>query len=427
MSLTFKTLRFFVSALLIVWMTSNVGQAQELPFSSEFSPVDIMFKSNFFKNSIRRNPTIQEERLIVRAVKEGKDSGCTGFFVRNDQNKFYIGSARHCYGYQADEACKNNKIRILPSGSMKHKFIGTCNRIVAGTEKDDLFIMEMTLLNRHSEPASEDLMQEVRGFYIPLNLTSYAPPVFFPLKMLGYPGDEYRNSRPTVSENCYVQPDSTAAAIDAIPENLRDPRYAEWLSQKKAENPLTAKLGFRIRKMNCSVYGGNSGGPIIIENSLDLLGLPLSYYPGLYNKIPENYATKFEEVKNFVERNLNELQANGIFISDQPRFMGANLDYLKRFNTAGRYESPDQSCAIRLRVDLTEGRIKTQYLSNETGSCKKNGQEITWNCSPGTRKFCTYRSNESDMYWVIDEITPKSFTLSNGKNDKFIYTYSESI
>lgn len=401
--------------LICLFLFPSATWAQIRAFSiKEVNQTDLLEPINFFMQSNRRDLSDKEERLIVRATKKGKESGCSAFFLKNTQGKIYVGTARHCYSHKEEQACNNDEIRILPSGTLKNFFLGTCKRLVAGSIKDDFFIMEVNILDSTGAPASQELTSQIQKYYVPLVLTSYAPPAYFPLKMLGYPSDDVRKSRPTVSENCYVQPDNTKTAIQAVPEDQRDPRYLKWLNEKRPLDPETKSLEIRHRAMNCSVYGGNSGGPIIIENSYDLLGLPSSYAPGLYNKIPESYSVAFEEIKSFVDRNLSQIQDNGLVISSRPTFQDANFDYLDNLDPAKVYlQSPDSACGYKLLVNKKEGILISQTVSISPKNCAKNGEILEWFCSPSLkRKFCTNRKeSDKDTFWFIHKITDQGFSV----------------
>ena len=67
---------------------------------------------------------------------------------------------------------------------------------------------------------------------------------------------------------------------------------------------------------NCSVYGGNSGGPIMVENTDYVIGHPRSYVPGHYKIVPSNFSMQIESSDVFVQRNRTALEALGVKIVD---------------------------------------------------------------------------------------------------------------
>lgn len=398
-------MRILFIAVILPFFWTGVSHAQEIA-------ADLVHDINFFQNSNRRDLTPDEEKLIVR-VTTGKGH-CTAFFVENTSGKLLLGSARHCFGYTVGDACKKDIIRVVPTGAMKDRFLGSCRGLAVSSVKNDLTIFEMNVLDPQGKPADVELEKKVRDFYVPLRLAGYWSPTWFNLRMYGYPGDKNRQGRPTASENCWIEPDNTPMAIQAIPSDQIDESF--WEAQR---NPLREsstytsydeRLDLQLRKFNCSVYGGNSGGPIVIQNTLDVIGLPRSYYRGLYATIPETAGHEYEEVRNFIERNRADIDKYGIAVSREPRRIGGDFDYLKELRTDTLYVPEEGGCALSFEVDTKAGVVTTTY--REKGSeCDRPGVKVRWFCETSARKFCV--TSRQDAYWFINKIGKGRVKMTN--------------
>lgn len=401
-----------------------ISSLQNTAFANEW--VDLLHDTNFFENSARRDLTEEEEKIIVRAVKKGRTGGCTGFFVANTKDKFLLATARHCYNYKINEACSSDQIRVLPSGKMHGRFVGSCQKVAVASEKDDIAIVELNILDTNEQPASQELLQEVKQFYTRLNLAAYEAPVWFRLKMLGYPSDEGRKSQATVSENCWMMPENSKIAVQAIPEADRDQRFKDWQRNRpqdtEEQRQINAKLKMKLRKYNCSVYGGNSGGPILMSNTLDFIGMPRTYYPGLYNTIPKTYSHNLEETVGFIQNNQQAILDNGIVLSFVPSWILPDFNYLRRFQTQTKY-APRQigtECLLKLSVERSSGLLEVENVSHVPGSCSREGSKSAWKCHSGEQKFCAY--GKGNDYWVIENITAESFDIRGTNGFKETYT-----
>jgi hypothetical protein len=271
--------------------------------------------NNLFSDSVRRDPDKEEAKLFVRATKKDRKSGCSGFLVENDQGKALVGSARHCFEYQVTKFCKNGNIRVRPSTD-DMSFVGKCEKIVVASLQDDFFIMEVKFHKTEKAGFKKSFHEKILKELSPMVLAAYEPPVHSYLKMYGFPADKYRNSKATVSENCFVQKNSTQYVTRSLSRqqnqdyNARYNRdHRQYFSAKNERlKEIKKKLKINRGMMNCSVYGGNSGGAIVIEGTNHAIGLPNSYQPGLYNVIPSQFGHFYERFKEFVERNKKQLK-----------------------------------------------------------------------------------------------------------------------
>jgi hypothetical protein len=119
--------------------------------------------------------------------------------------------------------------------------------------------------------------------------------------MIGYPADEdpqtARRGKLTTTENCWVLKSSVPSLYD-------DPHLADHSSLH-----------------NCTTYGGNSGGPMYIEGSLDAIGLPFTYAPDDYTRRDPNdlsTAADLAQMADFVGTFRSQLTEAGVVISDTP-------------------------------------------------------------------------------------------------------------
>ena len=211
-----------------------------------------------------------EQKQTYLDSLDGKTPTCGAFFVANSSGKFFIGSARHClYFYEKELCARNFTIRSFATGDTGH-----CTRIVVDDQKSDFFIFEAEFDDPKSTSAGTESL--VLALFIKNGKEE--------LDVFGFPGDNERNSRPTKSSNCSLVPTS---------EDL-DYSRAVWNFQSKSsqlENTTVTDANsdhFNAAHLliwqnvvplrhNCSVYGGNSGGPVVIKNSRVFVGLPFTY------------------------------------------------------------------------------------------------------------------------------------------------------
>jgi hypothetical protein len=279
--------------------------------------LELLSGANFFLNSQRRDPTPVEQGLFLRAVKSGRQSGCTAFLVENTQKRHFIATQRHCYDWNISEACRNDQIRILPESSLVSGVHGRCVGVVASSVEQDVAIIEIELKNSLGFNASQRQRNAFVNNHRPLRLADFEPEVGDRLKMFGYPADRERRGNPTVSENCWVLPPDAKSVWFALDHDNLEPAFQRYVdgARNRPANPNNALLRQTRRPFNCSVYGGNSGGPIVLEGTRTVIGLPVSYYPDLYTKIPENYAHLFEDTQTFVNRHRQTLESHGILLA----------------------------------------------------------------------------------------------------------------
>jgi hypothetical protein len=106
-------------------------------------------------------------------------------------------------------------------------------------------------------------------------------------------------------------------------ESAAEPGLEEhwWVQSRQATNPFQESdsisnyfrrgMQDRVFHHNCALYGGNSGGPILIEGTDIAVGMPYSFEP------------------NSVMRPFNDVFATGAHISDFVRRFGAFPGFLQ--------------------------------------------------------------------------------------------------
>lgn len=262
----------FIGLLLLMWFGPLFSgcdhQSGEDDHSSDLK--------HFFENSTRRDPSADEANAIVRL------KGCTGFFVANDQDRLFVMTARHCFGRPYEEApqrwCDSDLGTVTDANSGA---VGKCHRVVAATEKYDLTLLEFKFAEDFRPAAT-------------LRLASFVPALETQLHMVGYPADKFRESKLTLTENC-------------------------WIVDKSANSPHQDLVDLSGRH-NCTTYGGNSGGPMIKVGTDIAVGEPFTYRPRNYK---EYEADKVEDsafialMAGFVERHGKELSAAGVVIAHE--------------------------------------------------------------------------------------------------------------
>lgn len=282
-----------------------------------------MHNANFFTGVIRRNIKADEVFNFFRVIYDdgtGKKNirRCAGFRVLQKNNRFFIASARHCLNYREKQACDNNFIKIVPIPKIEASYVGSCKKIIISSESDDLFVMEINI-TQHEMPGfySSSFLELYPGF----KLAGYQPNVSTPLQMFGFPLDSLRGGAPTVTENCEVLPaDSRDGIFHLSPEEQQ--KLIDKSEKNLRETPIETlvlmnKINIVKIKHNCSVYVGNSGGPIRIQGSHDIIGIPSDYWDGMLTSVPKSYSRAMESVPEFVKRHRKILDAEGVEISDR--------------------------------------------------------------------------------------------------------------
>lgn len=264
-------------------------------------------KINFFKNATRRDPTALERKAIVNVNSK---SACAGFFVKNRANDFLIATARHCAAYDFEKACKEGGVDIVTSEGYK----GQCDSVVAEGREDDMVVFKARLIG-----APQKILASIDF----LKLSAAPAPRDAPLKVIGFPQDEYRDGRMTVTENCWINGGTNVADLLTM-EELQAvlQRREEMGRDAKEDADLAAREEFveehaQIEFNNCTIYQGNSGGPMTLAGRPIVVGMPYKSVRGVYRLFPETAANRSTSMAGFVRRNRLALEQAGVVIVDK--------------------------------------------------------------------------------------------------------------
>ncbi|MDQ3232061.1 MAG: trypsin-like peptidase domain-containing protein, partial [Pseudobdellovibrionaceae bacterium] len=200
---------------------------------------------NFYENSTRSEIESIDAKRIVRLT-----NGCAAFFVENAAGKTILSTARHCVSYNPTEWCN-----VKDSFTDNEGHIGQCKKIHIDGPEGDIILFEADF----PYPVAPENTFRLAG---------YIPQLESELVMLGYPADLYRNGRPTRTENCKV--------LSGEKPSVYGDRGNEGGNHRMVTH-------------NCTTYGGNSGGPMFIKGTRDVVGQPATYTPAITKVYPSSF------------------------------------------------------------------------------------------------------------------------------------------
>ena len=248
---------------------------------------------NFFEQSIRRDPNSSQEFAMSPKMQTVSRPGtCGATFLENRAGRFIVLSALHCLSSgNLEEACRRRDLQITTIEAET----ANCSRIIL------------------SDPNSDVLVFEVQFARPPANLRtaqlSVRPPALGTrLVVPGYPGDTRRDTRPTVTENCWVK--GMPVPINPSPRNNPTAEVMRILNADSHE----------WIPHNCSNFSGNSGGGFFIEGTREMVGITsLSVVPSHYNFLsPDEQPDYLLFLRRYVQRNRAVFDREGITILDGP-------------------------------------------------------------------------------------------------------------
>jgi hypothetical protein len=221
------------------------------------------------------------------------------------------------------------------------------------------------------------------------SLADYYPAVFAELQMLGFPADNVQNGKPTMSEQCTVKP----------PESLD-------IDGKNDPTNYDIQIKPKIGKHNCDVYGGNSGGPIRIRGTHDVIALPASYIPENYQKGSMLASAFMELTKGFIDRNRKSLIAAGVSLSKEPIRSGGNYQYLQKLVKNRNFVSEERpSYRIRIsKIDWALGTVEVSFSNNGGQSFNPAVKFVCEDANSHSRN-CYHQGNNQTQYgatWYMD-------------------------
>ena len=245
----------------------------------------------FYENSRRRPTELNERQAIARLGHVG----CAAFFVESPAKNLLI-SATHC-------APGGNFAKWCTDGGYVTDAFGvknSCVKLIASDVYHDIVLFEV----------KSPLL--VAGY----KLAAFSPAQFTYLRVIGFPTDKNADqSTSNVTENCWI-----------VSETEPDTRKRIGLDEAAWHN--------------CSIYGGNSGGPILAEGTDIVVGLPNEFIegdPGTINRDWNSEGSFMVKMSDFVRTFRKTLETYQVTVTDQlPKVLTDDRKYL----LAAAYTSP---------------------------------------------------------------------------------------
>lgn len=289
--------------------------------------------------------------------------GCAAFAVRHtSKGRFVFASAYHCVSPPGPEGwCKTLQAGV--EDIEDHNQIGRCSEVLFQDVTWDLFLFEVKPAGDSAEKRLEN--EGHLSKLIRLRFPSFMPRLDEPLIALGFPADSFRQGKATVTVKCEVTSRNEESRRTVTERIYRRGGRVPTATELKeiSEEPTSLRFGH-----NCSIYGGNSGGPMLYELSDIFVGLPTTYVPqkqqnGLYKSDDPATWAKGEDAALFVDLVVDrkkELQELGIVMAkDLSNRTARDLD---------APSAPAQSRIPSLAVHASERPSPTQ--STAAGSCR---------------------------------------------------------
>jgi hypothetical protein len=322
----------------------------------------------FFKNTQRI--TIDAKNDNSKGIAQV--NRCTGFFIKNDNDKNYIVSASHCTNYNPKLWCKTGFVTDYYNGKKLQ-----CLGVVVGDNSHDLVVYEFEASERDH---SRDFI--FADFVLKKNMA---------LTMYGFPVDNFNpNIDLKISQNCWVRsPASSNIYGHFYPAKIKDKNFTH----------------------NCSTYAGNSGGPIALEGSNIVVGLPDAYTDDITN-LSSDKSSQGVLISGYV--NDFRLKILDLKIKLKKSMTWSTLDlYLDHFK-ANYYSSTVSTCKIKItKVNYNTGAVPTDFYATLSGP-KCSGEKV-FKCDAIEK--CTDKSVTS-----ITILGPRSFMYKNKNGVEQLYT-----
>ena len=172
------------------------------------------------------------------------------------------------------------------------------------------------------------------------------------------------------------------------------------------------------------MYGGNSGGPILIENTLDVIGLPFTYWPNLYTPVPALGAHSFEELAGFVGRNRGTLVSHGITVSGDLARTGGTFAFLNTLPVGSHFRRATSGCDLEMGPRDANGTLTTIDRDLDgSGDCHSVGQTAEWKCETDAGfHFCLrQRGSEYSFIHRISGEPTGSFSVAGTGGPSVVY------
>jgi hypothetical protein len=335
--------------------------------------------SAFYQNSLRRSAV--DSDIAAKAILRIVDRGCTAFFVSNDAGKNIAASAIHCFENQNPSSWCSNGGTAWDTRLQAYR---NCTRIVVFNPQTEMFLFEV------DGPAPQKS----------LTLTALKYPVGTRLQMLGYPSDPERARGINVTENCWILKDV------APPDRL---------------TPRTQAMKETHFLHNCSTYGGNSGGPMVLEGTDIAIAMPSSFVKDDFSQRDsrpgDQRAIAGLEFGKFRERNALALNREKIRFLDSiyngPRPYSSKLVLLP-----GAYDCsdlPSQEILIKPIYNTSDQLHSITFWYKPKGSAQY-GPSLESTCiSEAGVTNCKASNSSEEEQFVIRDAQSFSLIKSSGK------------
>lgn len=195
-------------------------------------------QTKFLNEHSRRRLASSDEYKGIYRLKTFGGNQCTAFSVKNEAKRAIVFTARHCMNYEARQWCE--KVGEFKTADERDSY--RCKQVLFDPKDSDFAAIEL------DRPIPDD------GYF----LADFEPTEGRRLQMIGYPSDWYGKSLggTVITENCWI------TSLKRVSVNV---------VTKITPNPMAALH-------NCATFGGNSGGPMILENSNIVVGMPGSFW-----------------------------------------------------------------------------------------------------------------------------------------------------
>ena len=267
-----------------------------------------------FENSFMYSMGFEDLRPLVYIeyqINSKMTGSCTGFFLKNKNNKHFVMSSRHCFLLDLASKCGNDNPSIYGYSSDGNWVRGKCKNIIASSNKDDAIIFEVEFLNTFILPENTYM------------LAATERPVCSRVELKGFMSDPRRDNQQVVYHNCWTQSKFSTHADASFDNDVFKLLQTERLKNEQLTSEYQQswtktwnELNFTYGYHNCSVNGGNSGGPILLEDQPIAIGIPIQYESHEYS-VPSKFHAIYESIPGFVKRHKKVLLENGIITIDK--------------------------------------------------------------------------------------------------------------
>lgn len=340
-----------------IFLVALITELVSCKFNKETSEESSQIK--FLNEHSRRRVASTEESSNIFRLKTYGGNTCTAFAVKNEARKPVVFTARHCMNFTAADWC--SKVAEITSADQKNPY--RCKSVLFDPKDSDYAALEL------------DKPIESEGFL----LANFDPAVGRRLQLIGFPSDTYAKSlgRTVITENC-------------------------WLTSSKRQPPdIQSQINPRPLALthNCATYGGNSGGPMIIENSNIVVGLPASFWRNARIRSMDETAFVYP-VKDIIDTHRNFIETEKLQIATEDSNAPVKKDFLSR----SKCSSPTMKTEIEELVpiynsetDFTALKVKFKGFSWLLFRCKDDNS-------------CDERTNNSGEVIKINSNTEITYT-----------------